>query len=231
MSDEYIRDILTEYSDFCMDTFYSPDREELEKHVFSRRHEKKMKKLVWSEKYFGIHIQAGYVVRRVAILTAVILSLAAANTVSARVFGFNPWRIVATAAGDFWVKTVYHMSYEGGQGKLKKARNNVPAYIPDGYRLTYSDIEEDVGAVTWKQGEKEIGYTYMDMADGTTVYMSSELEKQDEFTIEGCRAVLYTKGGEWLLEWNDAERWHELSGTAISREEMVKIAESIYEEK
>ena len=45
MSDEYIRDILAGYSDFCMDTFYSPNREELEKHVFSRRREKKMKKL------------------------------------------------------------------------------------------------------------------------------------------------------------------------------------------
>lgn len=231
MSDEYIRDILAEYSDFCMDTFYSPNREELEKHVFSRRHEKKMKKLVWSEKYFGIHIRAGYVVRRVAILAAVILSLAAANTVSAKVFGFNPWRIVATAADDFCMKTVYYMTGEDRQAKPRKARNNVPAYIPEGYRLTYSDIEEGVGAVTWKQGGREIGYTYMDMADGTTVYRNSEFEKQDEFTIEGYQAVLYTRGDEWLLEWMDAERWNELSGTVISREEMVKIAESIYEEK
>lgn len=231
MSDEYIRDILAEYSDFCMDTFYSPDREELEKHVFSKRHEKKMKKLVWSEKYFGIHIRAGYVVRRVAILAAVILSLAAANTVSAKVFGFNPWQIITTAADDFWTKTMYHMAGGDGQAEPKRAINDVPAYIPDGYRLTYSRIEEDAGVATWKQGEREIGYTYMDMTDRATVYMSKELEKQDEFTIEGYRAVLYTGGDEWFLEWNDAERWHELSGTVISREEMVKIAESIYEEK
>lgn len=231
MSDEYIRDILAEYADFCMDTFYSPDREELEKHVFSKRHEKKMKKLVWSEKYFGIHIRAGYVVRRVAILAAVILSLAAANTVSARVFGFNPWQIISTAADDLWMQAVYHMAGGDGQAEPKRAINDVPAYIPDGYRRTYSDIEESAGTVMWKQGERNIRYTYIDMTDRAAVYIGKELEKQDEFTIGGCQATLYTEGDEWFLEWNDAERWHELSGTVISREEMVKIAESIYEEK
>ena len=45
-----------------------------------------------SEKYFGSHLRLAYTVRKAAVVVIVILSLAAANQVSAKVFGFNAWK-------------------------------------------------------------------------------------------------------------------------------------------
>ncbi len=58
---------------------------------FQKIHET-METFKLSEKYFGSHLRLAYTVRKAAAVVIVILSLAAANQVSAKVFGFNAWK-------------------------------------------------------------------------------------------------------------------------------------------
>ena len=229
MEREYIRKVLEDYADYRMDTAYSPDKEETEAHEFSKKHEKKMKKLIWSEKYFGTHITLGNVVRRVAVFAAVILSLAAANTVSAKVFGFNPWKTFVTKIGAEW-ETVTYRGTENQRANYKKRLHEAPSYVPEGYQATYSEETEVSSNVAWEQGESKVAYSSIQIEDGMVRQFSQELVKKEDLIIGGYAAVLYEIEGEWFLMWDDGERENNLSGTGISVEELTKMAESIYEE-
>lgn len=63
-------------------------------HVYSRRYQKKIKKLLWAEKYFGKYIYLGYAIRYVAMIAFVLLSCFTAVKVSAELFGWEPWEYI-----------------------------------------------------------------------------------------------------------------------------------------
>lgn len=91
MNDEEIKRFLTLCVYQEMNSF-QPSQEEDYNHEFSKKFRKRWKKMNWSEKYFGSHLHLAYAVRKVAAVLVMILSLAAANQVSAKVFGFNAWK-------------------------------------------------------------------------------------------------------------------------------------------
>ena len=91
MNEESIKKFLTTCVYQEMNSFH-PSQDEDYNHEFSKKFMKRWKRLNWSEKYFGSHLRLAYTVRKAAAVVIVILSLAAANQVSAKVFGFNAWK-------------------------------------------------------------------------------------------------------------------------------------------
>ena len=65
--------------------------DQMEEHEFSPRFQRRIKKLFWSERYFGSRITLGLVMRKVAMIAIILTSLVVAGQVSARVFHFHPW--------------------------------------------------------------------------------------------------------------------------------------------
>lgn len=61
-------------------------------HKYSKHFEKKIKLLFWSNRYFHQKIKIGYAVRRIAIVAVAILGVVATTTVSAKIFGVDPWK-------------------------------------------------------------------------------------------------------------------------------------------
>ncbi len=90
MSDEEIRQLLTACEDAAMSSLDETEMEGYD-HDFSDFFNKKMKRMLWSERYFGRKIHIGYALRKVAAVFLVIASFAVAGTVSAKVFDFRPW--------------------------------------------------------------------------------------------------------------------------------------------
>lgn len=93
MDDEQIRLLLSACADAAMDSL---DEESMDgfDHHFSDKFDKKMNRMLWSERYFGRKIHIGYVVRRAAVFLIIAASLATAGTVSAKVFDFRPWEYI-----------------------------------------------------------------------------------------------------------------------------------------
>ena len=90
MSDEEIRQLLTACEDAAMSSLDETEMEGYD-HDFSDFFNKKMKRMLWSERYFGRKLHIGYALRKVAAVFLVIASFAVAGTVSAKVFDFRPW--------------------------------------------------------------------------------------------------------------------------------------------
>ena len=107
MEQEYLSKILGDFAESRMNTLYSEDKYNQAQRQFTKHYEKKIKRLIANEKYFGTHIRLANGMRRVAVLAVTVISLIAANTVSAKVFGFNPWEMIKKSLGD-----MYEIRYE-----------------------------------------------------------------------------------------------------------------------
>ena len=57
--------------------------DQMEEHEFSRRFQRRIKKLFWCERYFGSRITLGLVMRKVAMIAIILTSLVVAGQVSA----------------------------------------------------------------------------------------------------------------------------------------------------
>ena len=88
MNDLEIKEYLMGYIIEEMELLQEKDMHGYE-HVFSPKFDKRIKKILWSEKYFGKNLKVGYFVRKVAIIFIVLATLFTVGEVSAKVFGFN----------------------------------------------------------------------------------------------------------------------------------------------
>ena len=118
MNEESIKNFLTTCVYQEMNSFH-PSQDEDYNHEFSKKFMKRWKRLNWSEKYFGSHLRLAYTVRKAAAVVIVILSLAAANQVSAKVFGFNAWKYLLS----YDSKNKLEVREYVGQNQDKKTRN------------------------------------------------------------------------------------------------------------
>ena len=102
MNDQKIREILSAYVEEGMRQLNEEEMAGAD-HVYSPKYEKKIKRMLWTEQYFGKHLKLGYAVRYAAVFALVVLSMFAANEASARILNVNPWR--------------YIVSFSKGQGR------------------------------------------------------------------------------------------------------------------
>lgn len=231
MEREYLKKILNEYSNSRMNTIYSEENYKNETFEVSKRYQKRMKKLLWNEKYFGTHIRLGYAVRRVAVAGVVILSLAAVNVVSAKVFGFDPWKTTVRSLGDMY-ELHFVKPKEIQEQKLSERIEAVPVYVPEGYKKTEEVAKEgeDVMAV-WEKGEGVISYLANVIREDTRVAINSEYDEKRRVSVAGYEAELTRRGEDICLIWNDQQYQNNLIANQITEAELVRVAESMYEKK
>ena len=72
MNDQEIKKLLTSYvgeemTVLCEDELSGYD------HIYSKAYKKKIRRMFWSEKYFGSKLSFGYTVRRIAVVAIIIL--------------------------------------------------------------------------------------------------------------------------------------------------------------
>ena len=118
-----------------------------------------MKKIFWSEKYFGKHLHLAYAVRKIAAVVVIVAGLFAANQVSAKIFGINPWKYITSYVSEYKMES---RSYKGldeeavKSQKLVKAKKKVPSVEPEGMPQTGNVEDKETGVVyrEWKKGKK-----------------------------------------------------------------------------
>lgn len=229
MEQEYLSKILGDFAESRMNTLYSEDKYNQAQRQFTKHYEKKIKRLIANEKYFGTHIRLANGMRRVAVLAVTVISLIAANTVSAKVFGFNPWEMIKKSLGDMYEIRYEKPKKETPPIEIGERIHDIPAYVPDGFARIQYEKEENVGILAeWKKGERDIGYMGVLIQEDMRTSIDAEYENEKHVTIAGYDAVLMKEGTELYLLWNDKQYQNNLDGNEISEEELIKIAESLY---
>lgn len=154
--------------------------DQMEEHEFSPRFQRRIKKLFWSEWYFGSRITLGLVMRKVAMIAIILTSLVVAGQVSARVFHFHPWesfsffgkqeeseenktgqentsRIVSVEDDDFVPKAKKEKKKKKKEEKLKnqldRKTDKAEQIISNGVT---SDADKPVEKVKWEKMESDV---------------------------------------------------------------------------
>lgn len=236
MNEESIKRFLTTCVYQEMNSFH-PSQEEDYNHEFSKKFKKRWKRLNWSEKYFGSHLRLAYTVRKAAAVVIVILSLAAANQVSAKVFGFNAWKYLLS----YDSKDKLEVREYVGQNQDEKMKESLPevihkkpTFVPKGFWY-YSHDELSSGNALydeWRDGkENTLQYSRGKVREGDQIYTDSEYEQKLKTSVMGYEAYYYIKGNEEWIMWDDKEYNYMilLIKKGNYKAELLKMANSLYQ--
>ena len=156
-------------------------------HMYSAAYQKRMKKMFWSEKYFGSKLHFGYMVRRIAVVMIVLFILFTANEVSARTLGFDPWKFITSFLRDskMDVKT-YTEQIEGIDDiELPVIKRDVPVQIPDKFKEVTLDRNDASLYVEWRRGKKYLQYSRIKLSAGMSLAVNGEYQSKEKVTIMG----------------------------------------------
>ncbi|ABZ85427.1 hypothetical protein HM1_2918 [Heliomicrobium modesticaldum Ice1] len=190
-------------------------------HEFSKRFERRMRKLVRRSKTGSA---AGGVVflrrRAVALAAAIVILLATAMSVSA----------VRAAVFEF-ITEVYekftHIFFNESQSSNDAAGKFIvrrPSFIPEGFELIN---EKTAGPVllVYEKGSDYISYSQQRLED-VSMDINTEGAELEELEFKGLPAKYYSNRGVQNLLWYDDKYMYMVSST-LDRDIVFKIAESV----
>ncbi len=190
-------------------------------HEFSKRFERRMKKLVRRGKTGNPAGGAVFLRRRaVALIAAIVILLATAMSVSA----------VRAAVFEF-VTEVYekftHMFFEESPPSQESADEFIirrPSFIPEGFELV---DEKTAGPVllVYEKGSDYISYSQQRVED-VSMDINTEGAELEELEFKGLPAKYYSNQGVQNLRWYDDEYLYMVSST-LDRDAVFRIAESV----
>ncbi|MCR4605941.1 MAG: DUF4367 domain-containing protein [Eubacterium sp.] len=234
MTDEEIRKVICEY--VCAEMELLPNEGDIPEHPpYSKRFNRKMKRLLKAGDYFGGNIRVYTIVRRVAAVLIIILSLTVANQVSAAVFGVEPWKAIVRvfAPENIMTESVYRQN-DNQSEKVKQPISDFPTYIPDGYAVKEKQKEDTYDYIEWTS-EKEpdnrgIVYTRDSISKEYSVVENSEYQRKKIISIAGYKADMYFDNDEVWLTWFDSNNIYMIQTKGVDKaEKSIKLmAESIY---
>ena len=232
MDDEELRRRLREYQDICMESGEIKEMLATE-HTYSRRFQRKMKRLLWSRRNFGRDIHMGYMVRKVAAVAIVAVSLITVNQVSARVWGVDAWNLVQSLVDGGRGVRIEYQKADKSDDDSPKAKYDIPQYVPDGYEQTLCQEDElkvFLEAEWQGKGEKQnIRYSRNVIIDGEVDVYDAEVDSRKTVQAAGIDVVLFYKRDEMGLIWHDAKYSYMLDSYIMDEKELIKMVESIYE--
>ena len=188
-------------------------------HQFSRRFEKRMKKLIKQSKKKEVFVKPFRLRKRITILIASILILLASSmSVSA----------VRIAVFEF-ISNVYEKYTEiifDSSGSIPNDEFVVfkPAYIPDGFMISLEDLDGSV-YLEYVKSSDYILYEQKRLEDVSIHINTEEIEVEDtEFNRHPAK--YYSNQGVQNLFWYDDFYMYSISST-LSKDKVYQIAESV----
>lgn len=193
---------------------------------FSKKFERKMKRLIRREAHPWIEIISG-VARNVAVVFAAIAGVSLILTMSVEAYRIRFFEKVKTIWEDSFLYSYIGGTHEDG------FLHGIPAYIPEGY--TGEELENDgVHYTVYYTNEKgnEIVWSQTMIEGGEQMVFDSEYDKEEIIEIEGAPAIfhLYESGYLWVYYERD-EYVFFIDSDALEIDEMIKMLESIKFEK
>lgn len=230
MTEQEIKEILQSYVNQEMETVREDEMPGYE-HVYSKKYEEKKNRLFFDERKFGKKFYFEHMVRRVAMIAVIILSLFMVNEVSAKTLNFNPWKYIISYISSCRMDVKKYVGLTNDKTKKEiTVKRNIPKQIPEDMKRTsfYSDNESVY--VEWKNGDKYLQYSRENLADDIYMAGDSEYQNKEKIDICGMSGYYYIKEKEEWIVWNDKQYNYMIMATDFSdaKNVLLKMAESIY---
>ncbi len=231
MNDQKIRELLTSYAEEEMSLVHEENMPGYD-HIFSDSYKKRIGRMFRSERYSGSKFHFGYKVRRIAVVAIIILSLFTANEVSARVFGFHPWKFVMSFLGDsnMDVKKYKEQTNRMDHTESDVIKRDVPNQIPDGFEEISIKQDEVNLYAEWGAEKQYLQYSRTKLSAEMDIAADGEYQSREKMGIKSFEGDYYVKGNETWLVWDDTCYNHMIMATDVenSKEILMKMAESLY---
>lgn len=231
MDDNEIKKLLDAYVNAEMSLIDMNDYD-VNTYTVSTKYKKKIKKLFSVEKYFGSKLYLGYTVRRIAIVVIIILSLLTANEVSARIFGFHPWKFVTSFLSDskMDVKTYTGKTSDISRTEFATIKRDVPLQIPDRFEQVTFENDKAGLYVEWNNGDEYLQYSRHTLSSNITIAVDGEYQSKEKITIADFAGDFCVKNDETWIIWDDEQYNHMIIATSVenSKELLLDMAESLY---
>ena len=235
MTEERIKELIQGY--VCAEMELVPDPDTLPEHPpYSRRFNRKMKRMMRAGDYFGGNLHLYTVLSRVAAAVLIVLSLAVANQASAAIFGFNPWKEATRVFfPDVEMEQKTYKKNDIKREGLAKPISDVPTYVPEGYVEVDHQVNSMIVAMEWHKTETDgtmKGYAYArDTIDEHAGYVEDIAYDRIQTTeIAGYKAKIIYKTDTVLIRWIDEEFKYMIWTDDVQngKETIIRMAESIY---
>lgn len=198
-----------------------PSDEEIN-HVFSRKFEYRMKKLM--RKYnSGKANSKSHIGRKrwIAILAAVIMAISMALSVSA--VRESMYRFVSQVY-EKYIQIFFSQSPSSSQTDSLVFEAYVPSYIPDGFQLVHQE-RNDMVLLEYEKGKDFVSYD-QEPLENVSARINTEGVKIEDTKLNGAPAQYYSNKGIQNLIWYDSHYMYTVSST-LDRKTVFQIAESV----
>ena len=155
----------------------------------------------------------------------------AATKMEANIFGFDAWKTIKTdrdSAGN--VEITYDENKKtkaNGADKAKKRKKDFPDYVPEIYKISEQNTDDDFSYIKWTKNKKYLFYSKNKILKDAR-YSGRDIDGR-KVSIAGYVGYIYEEQGERTLQWND-DKYINTIGTDddMAESELLKIAESLY---
>ena len=186
----------------------------------------------------GTERKPGYRYRVAFATVAACFSLLFSATVGARVLGIHPWEYMSSHVSGIEME---HRSYQKpsddtDSDSVKKRISDEPLYVPSGLKETERTKGDTVLMVAWLAANEKSGVAYSrnKISEGMNICINDECDFEEQIAVAGYIGTYreQKKGKRYWITWDDKDCVNILETTDIpnAKEELLKMAESMYEE-
>ena len=157
--------------------------------------------------------------------------LFAATKMDANIFGFDAWKTTKIYKNSGWnVGITYDQNKktkENGADKAKERKKDFPDYVPEMYKISEQNTDEDFSYIKWVENKKYLFYSKNKILKDAR-YSGRDIDGR-KVSIAGYVGYIYEEQGERTLQWND-DKYINTIGTDddMDESELFKMAESMY---
>jgi len=225
MSDEILRKALRISMERELETML-PDDNSSELHSFSPEFEKNMGTIIKKAKIKYINIRRFRI--RKSIVAASLMVFIYAASMSVEAFRTPLIRLSEKVYTQF--SAILFENEENIETPTRIKDLYVPAYIPEGYTLK-EESEDFVSMHYFIYTNEKDQFIFVDQYTlGVSMSVDTEGTTTERIMIKGMEGIIYSKNGLTTVIVNDDNYVHMVSGY-VSREDIIKITESLYIKK
>ena len=159
-------------------------------------------------------------------------------TVGAKVLGIYPWEYQREHISGIEMEEREYLEPTGDTDtdSVKKRVSDEPLYVPEGLKETERTKGDTVLMVAWLAANEKSGVAYSrnKISEGMNICINDECDFEEQIAVAGYIGTYreQKKGKRYWITWDDKDCVNILETTDIpnAKEELLKMAESMYEE-
>lgn len=167
--------------------------------------------------------------KRVAAIIVLVVGIMAATTFGVEALR-EPFLNFVAETFEKFTKITFHQQDSNEEESFAPLEPVDPSYIPEGYTLMEENVNVMRNMKIYRNSEgNQISYSQK-IKDGAQSYLDSEEGLTEKININGNEGILITESDEIIIYFVDEHYVYNFYGN-IEKEELFKMAESIFEKK